>query len=367
MHSTQRLLLPLSAISIALAGTATAQTWSDDFETYANGSALETQGGWTGWDGVTTAFTVVSNAQAQSGMQSIQANPGADTVYQFTPATTGKWEFIGHIYAPTGFTSDLDYMVMNKYAHFGPYEWGSWVSISGSTATVTCNCGGVGAASAPLPFDRWVEIREVIDLDNDFADIYFDGQLLASYVWSDGFSGSTGHLVPAIEALDIYPTGGGMGLFIDNLSLTELSGPIGTSYCGPAVLNSTGAPGALTADGVVGTASNDVTLTAGSLPSNSFGFFLCSMTQGFVSNPGGSQGNLCLGGSIGRYVGPGQIKNSGTAGSFDLTIDLAQTPQPTGSVSVAPGDTWNYQTWYRDAVGGVATSNFTDGLTITFN
>jgi hypothetical protein len=90
------------------------------------------------------------------------------------------------------------------------------------------------------------------------------------------------------------------------------------------------------------------------------------MNQGFTGNPGGSQGNLCLSGSIGRYVATGQIKNSGSAGIFDLTLDLNQTPTPTGLVSVAAGETWNFQAWYRDAVGGSATSNFSDGLTISF-
>jgi hypothetical protein len=99
---------------------------------------------------------------------------------------------------------------------------------------------------------------------------------------------------------------------------------------------------------------------------NAFGYFLTSTTQGFVANPGGSMGNLCLAGSIGRYVGPGQIQNSGAAGAISLPLDLTQTPQPTGSVAIVAGQTWNFQAWYRDAVGGSATSNFTDGLSIGF-
>ena len=89
-------------------------------------------------------------------------------------------------------------------------------------------------------------------------------------------------------------------------------------------------------------------------------------TQGSVANPGGSEGILCLGGAIGRYVGPGQIVNSGATGEVSLALDLTQTPQPTGFVSVQPGETWNFQAWYRDAVGGTATSNFTDGLEVQF-
>ncbi len=47
-------------------------------------------------------------------------------------------------------------------------------------------------------------------------------------------------------------------------------------------------------------ANNDLTLAASQLPNSSFGFFLTSRSQGFVMGPGGSQGNLCVGGAIGR-------------------------------------------------------------------
>jgi hypothetical protein len=140
---------------------------------------------------------------------------------------------------------------------------------------------------------------------------------------------------------------------------------IGTPYC-MAANNSTGAPGSLAAAGSVVVSVNDLTLTTAALPANSFGFYLTSRTQGFVTNPGGSAGNLCLGGAIGRYVGPGQIQNSGGAGSFELPLDLTMTPQPTGFVQIFTGETWNFQTWFRDSVGGTATSNFTNGLEISF-
>ncbi|MDG1050875.1 MAG: hypothetical protein P8M11_00625 [Planctomycetota bacterium] len=150
--------------------------------------------------------------------------------------------------------------------------------------------------------------------------------------------------------------------------LTVLASPgqIGTNYC-TANANSTGSVAAMAASGSTVLASNDLVLEANGLPNNSFGFFLAALTQGFVANPGGSQGNLCLGGAIGRYVGPGQIQNAGTVGLIALTMDNTQVPQPTGFVAVNSGDTWNFQAWYRDSDGmGGATSNFTDGISIDF-
>ena len=148
------------------------------------------------------------------------------------------------------------------------------------------------------------------------------------------------------------------------------SGPSapGTNYCQAAV-NSTGAPAKMSASGSNIVANNDLVLEALDLPPNAFGFFLTSTSQGFVAGPGGSQGNLCLGGAIGRYVGPGQIQNSGAAGTISLAIDNTQVPQPTGSVAIVAGETWNFQLWTRDVSGGGGppTSNFTDGYEVTFN
>ncbi len=140
---------------------------------------------------------------------------------------------------------------------------------------------------------------------------------------------------------------------------------IGMNYCTP-VVNSTGVAAAMSAVGSTTVSDNSVLLAGSDLPAFAFAFFITSQVQGFAMNPGGSSGNLCLGGSIGRYVGPGQIQQAGTGGTISLGIDLTQVPQPLGFVSVAAGETWNYQAWYRDSGPTGATSNFTDGLSVTF-
>jgi len=144
----------------------------------------------------------------------------------------------------------------------------------------------------------------------------------------------------------------------------EPGGPIGTIYCSPANFNSTGQSAVISGFGYTTVADNFVTLTAGQLPLNVFGYFLNSDTQSFVPFPGGSKGNLCLGGGIGRHAK--DIADTGTAGELVLDLDLTDLPRPGGSHSVLAGETWNFQCWFRDKVAGVPTSNFTDGLSITF-
>jgi hypothetical protein len=156
--------------------------------------------------------------------------------------------------------------------------------------------------------------------------------------------------------------------FSKGFEIPTVGGPsgVGSNYC-TANPNSTGQTGLISGTGSASVAANDLTLEASGLPLNAFGYFITSLTQGNTPNPGGSQGVLCVGGTIGRYTGPGQIKNSMATGSFSLLIDLTQIPTPTGFVPVVVGETRNFQTWHRDAIGGVATSNFTNGLAVTFN
>ena len=159
---------------------------------------------------------------------------------------------------------------------------------------------------------------------------------------------------PVCNAYDMVIMGSAMG-----------NGSIGSSYCMPNP-NSTGVPGNIVLMGSSVVADNDVTATASNLPIDAFGFFITSTDQNFVANPGGSSGNLCVGGAIGRYVGPGQIMSSGNTGEISLGIDLTMIPSPTGFVVAAPGDNWNYQLWYRDTNAMGATSNFTQGFSVTY-
>jgi hypothetical protein len=145
----------------------------------------------------------------------------------------------------------------------------------------------------------------------------------------------------------------------------DLCEEVGDRYCSPAVPNSTGAPARIHALGSDLVADNSLMVSVSSLPVNSFGFFLTSRDQGFTFPVPASQGALCLGGAIGRFVGPGEIQSAGAVGSFGLTLDLNALPSPTGFVVAAAGETWSFQAWYRDANPSV-TSNLTDGVAVTF-
>jgi hypothetical protein len=74
------------------------------------------------------------------------------------------------------------------------------------------------------------------------------------------------------------------------------------------------------------------------LPPNKYGLLLCSRDPGFVQQPFGSQGILCLGGAIER-LNAVQATPSGTASSYYYT----------GRFSFSEGGSWYFQLWYRDS------------------
>lgn len=139
---------------------------------------------------------------------------------------------------------------------------------------------------------------------------------------------------------------------------------LGAPFCGPGVPNSSGSSGLLAGVGTNVVAANNFGFRATQLPPNSFGFGIVSAQTAFVANPGGSSGNLCLGGAIGRFYD--QILSSGASGTISIAVDAQSLPQPNGSVVIQPGQSWSFQLWHRDVGPAGSTSNFTEGLTVTF-
>lgn len=137
---------------------------------------------------------------------------------------------------------------------------------------------------------------------------------------------------------------------------------LGTTYCSPATPNSTGQPGVLVATGSDVAGGNPLTLTASQLPANQFGYLVASRTQALIMNPGGSEGDLCLGSPIARFNS--QVGNSGAGGEIAIDVDTLSIPL-SPPVPVLAGETWNFQMWHRDA-NPTPTSNFTDAVSILF-
>ncbi len=135
-------------------------------------------------------------------------------------------------------------------------------------------------------------------------------------------------------------------------------------YCDSPV-NSTGVMANMALIGSSSIQANNLRLGVRDLPPNQFGYFIVSQTASPGVTPPGSQGNLCIGGNVGRHNRAGEVLFSGTSGFVLMDIDLGDVPQPQGPVAVMPGESWNWQFWFRDN-NPQNTSNFSDAYRIGF-
>lgn len=222
-----------------------------------------------------------------------------------------------------------------------------------------------------------VHLAFVVDPTAGTTELFENGASFGTINFAPVLSGmqGIGQILDTTGNFDIMANGvvHGVAVYESQLSLSEITahrdayfmGSPGTNYCAAAP-NSAGTTAMMSAMGSTSAVANSLTLMAGGLPNNQFGIFLTSRTQAFVPGVGGtSNGNLCLGGNIGRLNLAGQILSSGSSGSIALAVNLMQLPEGASFQVVMPGETWNFQSWYRDGVG--LGSNFSDGLEIQFN
>ena len=130
--------------------------------------------------------------------------------------------------------------------------------------------------------------------------------------------------------------------------------------------NSTGQYSTLSITGSNRIELNQTHLVCTGLPPGMATMFLVSDADSTGSVPIGSQGPLCLGGTIGRYNGLGQVNLSDPHGIARLPIDLSTIPMGPAPVAVMTGQTLYFQAWHRDIVAGQPTNQFSSARGVTF-
>ena len=100
----------------------------------------------------------------------------------------------------------------------------------------------------------------------------------------------------------------------------------GSQYCAAAI-NSTGASAWMTATGSGWLPGPPVLLRCSEMPVNVFGHYIVSNQRGFVPNPGGSMGNLCLQGAIGRYNQSGKFCLADRLARFHFRLAFFPSPR----------------------------------------
>lgn len=132
---------------------------------------------------------------------------------------------------------------------------------------------------------------------------------------------------------------------------------IGTPFC-DARANSSGAPSVLYVTQTP--VAQDPTLRVGvaPLPINSFGFLV--MSRGTIPGVIISAGQFCLDPTTLLRFQQGPV-NSGGLGSVSFPFPWQIAP-----VTILVGETWHFQYWHRDVLGGLVGANFSRGLSLLF-
>ncbi|MCP3994195.1 MAG: hypothetical protein GY722_03895 [bacterium] len=251
--------------------------------------------------------------------------PGSVHVYH--PDAHGRWVEAQRLYASDGTQTNW---------------FGEAISLQGNTLVVGAPLQDGLAASSGAAYvfqrvhDSWTETAKLTASDSDSSD-----DRLGQTVSTDNGTVLCGAHFDGAQSGAAY--------------LYDL--PLGAAFCPPAV-TSTGLPAHILARGSYRVSESVLTLIAVQLPPGQFGYFIVSRTQTAPFTPPGASGSLCLAGDIGRFNSLIDLVQ-GPSGSIRVPFDAL----PVNPVApIVPGDTWNFQCWFRD----VGSSNFTNALSLVF-
>lgn len=202
--------------------------WSDSFDPYVTGTMLDGQGRWKGWDAVPMPGAVVTNAQSQSPANSVDITGSTDLVHEVIGEDTGKWAFSAWQYIPGDFQSNSSddfagtyFILLNRYEDGGahdPSDWSIQMQFDSNDGMLKVYYGnGLNTVQVPYETDRWVRIRAIVDLDDDWTQVYYDDELIAEYSWTGGILGG-GSGASDIAAVDLFANGSS-SVFYDDLAL----------------------------------------------------------------------------------------------------------------------------------------------------
>ena len=165
------------------------RSWSDNFDTYTLGQFLDgdpTDGGWKGWDNDPTFGAYVVDDQALSSPHSLEIAYDTDLIHEYSGYTIGQWTYIAWVYVPSDFVAISYFMILSDYED-GQGEGNKWqfvMTFDADQGIVTSENDGNWLW---LKTDQWIEIRVEIDLDSDWFELYYDGDLLVEREWTAGW------------------------------------------------------------------------------------------------------------------------------------------------------------------------------------
>ncbi len=190
----------------------------EDFEEYNVAEYLAVQSDhWTTWSnepgGVEDA--IISDEQALSGTKSVKVDAEAnasDLVLIMNDYVEGAYEVEMNMYIPTG---GHGYYNLQKSTTPGE-EWAFQLDLPADGNAIV-DAGSFGAANFTFNFDEWMEFIVMVDLNSDWAEFYYNGDLIIEYQWSLGTQGVEG--LHTLGGMNVYANGTDALFYFDDLDV----------------------------------------------------------------------------------------------------------------------------------------------------
>ncbi len=176
--------------------------------------------------GVEDALIVTE--QAHSGTQSVKVEGLTDLLLKLGDKTSGKYQIKFYYYLAAGFCG---YFNIQHFESPG-IEWAYEVHF-GATGSGYLSAGSEQVAGFDYTPDTWIEIDNIIDLTNDWTELYIDGELLYEWPFSWQYNAQSG--TNQLGAMDVWaggPTGETPLYYMDDVEVIQLEGGIGAPVIG---------------------------------------------------------------------------------------------------------------------------------------
>ncbi|MEZ4919113.1 MAG: T9SS type A sorting domain-containing protein [Saprospiraceae bacterium] len=189
----------------------------DNFDSYDTGMTTGDQASWwTTWSGATGGAEdgIVSSAQANTAPNSMQllatgANGGPqDIVLDLGNQTSGYYELKWKMYFPAG---KEGYYNIQDVVPIGAGSWNLDVFFSaGGVGNIQIGAGA-SLASFTYPNEEWINVRHLIDLDNNLLTLYINDVFVKKMAYPNNLGG-----------IDFYGVNGSNEYFVDDLEYVSL-------------------------------------------------------------------------------------------------------------------------------------------------
>ena len=171
--------------------TMQAQIFEDNFDSYSSGQQLAQQAGlpWTTWSANpgSSEDPFVSDEQSETAPNSVKIVAGNDNVLLLGDSVSGRYKISFEIYVPNG---KLGYYNILQVFDGGDSQWGTQVFFDlGGQGHI--DAGAESAATFDFDYDTWITVENYVDLDNDWAEVFINGEYLIGWQWTLGTFGTT--------------------------------------------------------------------------------------------------------------------------------------------------------------------------------